>query len=67
MQETLAALPYKDLSMFQLRPDGFKKYLTEQLGFNLLAERQVGSAAKGFDRPLLIFEKGDTGQQRKNM
>lgn len=57
LQKTLAALPFTDLSAFQLRPDAFAKHLTGALGFELVAERQVGTAAKGFDRPLLIFRK----------
>lgn len=57
LQETVAALPFKELSAFQLRPAAFAAHLTGELGFELLAERSIGDAAKGFDRPLLVFRK----------
>jgi hypothetical protein len=57
VQETLEALPYTDLNAFQLRPQRFREYLEKHLGFELVAERAVDVAAKGFDRPLLVFRK----------
>lgn len=59
VQETLAALPFKNLSQFELRPEMFSDYLVKTHNFKLLHELNVGeqSAAKGFDRPLLVFQK----------
>jgi Bicoid-interacting protein 3 (Bin3) len=65
MQETLEKLPYKDLSAFELRPQHFCQHLKEALGFELVAERSVSGAAKGFDRPLLVFQKPERKTQPK--
>ena len=57
MQRTLAALPFTDLDAFKLRPEGFKEHLTSVVGFEFVCERRIGEAAKGFDRPLLVFRR----------
>lgn len=59
VQETLAALPFRNLALFELRPEMFSDYLVKTHGFKLIKEINVGesTATKGFDRPLLVFQK----------
>jgi hypothetical protein len=65
LQATLAELPFKDLSAFELRPQHFGEHLTQNLGFELFAERHIGNAAQGFNRPLLVFRKPAKAQQQR--
>lgn len=46
------------LDSLQLRPEVLPAYLAQQHGLRLLERRQVGAAAPGFDRPLLVFQRG---------
>ena len=46
------------LDSLQLRPEALPAYLAQQHGLRLLERRQVGAAAPGFDRPLLVFQQG---------
>ena len=57
MQAIAKALPFKDLSHIQLRPEQFVEYLTTELPFELVETKRVGKPAEGFDRPMLAFRK----------
>lgn len=45
------------LDSLQLRPEALPEYLAAEQGLRLLKRLQVGAAAPGFDRPLLVFQR----------
>lgn len=57
LQAIAKALPYKDLTHIQLRPEQFVEYLTSELRFKLVETKRVGAPAEGFDRPILALCK----------
>jgi len=45
------------LESLQLRPEALPGYLAAEHGLRLLERREVGEAARGFDRPLLVLQR----------
>lgn len=57
VQDMAAARHSGVLARLQLRPQDFPAYLTRQLGFTLVRHLTLPNTARGFDRPIYLFQK----------
>lgn len=56
-KQDMSGVAFRKLDRLKLRPDAYADFLTRRVGFQLLERLQVDSSAKGFDRPLYVFQK----------
>ncbi|GAX83465.1 hypothetical protein CEUSTIGMA_g10890.t1 [Chlamydomonas eustigma] len=50
-------VPFRRIEQLQLRPDGFLTFLTDKVGFTVVADLNAGNTAHHFDRPLYILQR----------
>lgn len=58
-QDSRGQVAYQALDSLKLRPEQFQEYLTQRLGFVLVADVKVDKeeCMQGFDRPLWVLRK----------
>lgn len=56
-KQDMSGAAFRQLERLKLRPDAFVEFLTARVGFTHVDTLQVGGSARGFDRPLHVFQK----------